>query len=62
MNDEKDEKLNENVAIAVVTPLSLRFKCLITNDIARALAYKSAMSLGAVKTVTATITAVLKNN
>ena len=36
VNDKKDEKLNEDITIAVNTALSLGLKYLITDDIARA--------------------------
>ena len=62
INDEKDKKLNKDITIAVNTPLSLGLKYLITDDIARAPANETAILLRAIKPVTATMTAVLKND
>ena len=62
MNDEKDEKLNKDITVAVTAPLSLGLKHLITDGITRGPANKTAILLRAVKQVTATMTAALKND
>ena len=62
INDKKDKKLNKDITTSVNTPLSLGLKYLITDDVARAPANETAILLRAIKPVTATMTAVLKND
>ena len=61
INKKKDKKLNKDITIAVSTPLTLGIKYLITDNIARAGPNETAILLRAIKPVTATVTAVLKN-